>query len=318
MKKLSPLLVLCILAGCSQTQQSADNSGSAATTRQTQPIVNGRIVTGDGHPATTMLAYDVAEHYGETMVGQLGKYRLFCSSSLITPNYVITAGHCICNNESRPTSLDYIRQGVHVMLAQSETDVRKVYDIEAFYPHPDYQCDTQSITLEHDIAIIKLKKPIPVDEIRPIAPLPKLHDIKTAEVDSAEGVTVNDVGFGITHDEFDTRATKHEMVSKIYAYCPRNAPQSKHCGEEIPTYVEYDGNYYLTQRVLDNGFMYTMMGYGSHSSTCSGDSGGPTYVWRDGIPYVAAVHSYVSSLECNQDVFNGDTLVQDKLQRRYR
>ncbi len=311
MKKLYTLLALCILAGCSQTQQSADDSGAAATTQQTQPIVNGRLVTGDKHLATTMLAYDVAERYDEKMVEYLGKYRLFCSSSLITPNFVITAAHCICNGDTKPIDLDQKRYGVHVMLAQSENDVRKVYDIEAFYAHPDYQCDIEAEDLEHDIAILKLKKPVPLDEIRPIAPIPESRAITAAEVDSVEGVTVNDVGFGLTHDEDDSRAIKHEMVSKLYAYCPRTATQSKHCGEGIPTYVDYLGERYVYDYDLDTGFMYTMMGYGSHSSTCSGDSGGPTYVWRDGIPYVAAVHSHVSSLDCTQDVYNGDTVVQD-------
>ena len=124
-------------------------------------------------------------------------------------------------------------------------------------------------------------------------------------------MTVIDVGFGITHDPDDPEDTKHEMTSTIYAYCPANAPQSKHCGEHIPVLDNDNGEMLLYTRVLDSGFMYTMMGHGAHSSTCSGDSGGPTYLWRDGIPFEIGVHSHVSSYACDVDSFNGNTLVSD-------
>lgn len=311
MKKLYPLLALCFLAGCSQAQEFAENSPIAGTTLQKHPIVNGLVVREDGHPATTMLASDVAELYGEKMLGYLGKYRQFCSSSLITPNYVITAAHCICNLDEVPKDLEFERRAMRVLLAHSQKDYRKVYEIESFYPHPGYRCDVSPDGHEHDIAIIKLKEPVPIDEIRPIAPIPPSLNITAEEVDSVEGITVNDVGFGRTHDVDDDDAVKHEMVSKIYAYCPQNARQSKLCSEAIPSYVDYGGEQYLVERYLNSGFLFTMMGYGAHSSTCSGDSGGPTYVWRNGIPFVAAVHSHVSSLDCSQDVYNGDTVVAD-------
>jgi secreted trypsin-like serine protease len=310
MKRINLFLVLCVLAGCNQMQQSSDNASSAATTLQTQPIVNGRVVTGDGHLATTMLAYDVAVHYGEASVDYLGKYKESCSSSLITPNFVITAAHCICNNDPIPKNLDDVRSGMHVLLAQSERDIRKVYDIDAFYAHPSYQCNAQNTTLEHDIAIIKLKAPVPMDEIRPISPVSPSLAITAADVDSVDGVTVVDVGFGLTKAD-DVMAVKHEMVSKLYAYCPENAEQSKHCGEGIPTNIEYEGQTIVYDYVMSTGFMFTMMNYGTHSSTCSGDSGGPTYVWRNGIPYVAAVHSHVSSYDCTTDVYAGNTIVSD-------
>ena len=280
--------------------------------QHSQAVVHGLTVTGDEHLATTMLAYDVAEHYNENAASAYGDYLLFCSSTLITPNYVLTAAHCICNNDPVPVSLERTREGVHVYVAQSEVDVRQKYEIEAFYPHPGYRCDVSPTTLLHDIALLKLKESVPLSVVKPIAPLPPSLQITAEEVDSEDGVTVVDVGFGITHDEEDgIHSDKHKMTSQLYAYCPANAPVSQHCDETITDIDESLGIPLPSEFTPDIGFMYTRMGYGSHSSTCSGDSGGSTYLTRNNIPYVAAVHSHVSSYACSEGTLNGDTIVSE-------
>ncbi len=308
MKRLFiPCLLSLLLPAC----QNGSTEASPEIESQQHAIVNGQLVTGDDHLATTMLATDVAERYGDSFVPWLGEYRLFCSSTLITPNWILTAAHCICVTSPDET-VEQNRQGVYVFLAQSPTDIREKYEIEAFYPHPGYNCtDGENTDLTHDIALLKLKTPVPLSSVKPIAPLPPFLAITATEVDSTDGVTVVDVGFGLTHDETDENSAKHEMISQLYAYCPTSGPQSNLCNTPIHETAQYLGETYSFDYPLSDGFLYTRKGYGSHSSTCSGDSGGSTYLWRNNIPYVAGVHSFVSSYDCDDGTVNGNTIVSD-------
>ena len=310
MRFLLPVCLLIMVASCNNTQP---NDLAVNLQRQNQPVVNGEMVTGDDYLSTTMLAYDVAEHYGEQFLDAYGKLSLFCSSTLITPNYVLTAAHCICNSDRSPIDLDEYRRGVYVFAAQSVYDARHKYEIEAFYPHPNYPCDyVREEGVYDDIAIIKLKNPVPLSEIKPVSPLPPSLAIQASEVDSAEGVTVVDVGFGITKDQLnDPNDTKHVMVSKVFGYCPKTEEQSDKCKEPVPMIIDHGDHTHNTKYYLHDGTIYTRMGYGSHSLICSGDSGGSMYAIRNGIPYVAGVHGFVSSYECNEDELAGSAIVSD-------
>ena len=306
MKWIIPFCVLLLMTACTEM----NNPLPTQLGQNSQAIVNGVPVTGNEHLATTMLAYDVAENMGESFVSMFGKEKQFCSSTLITPNYVLTAAHCICNNDYEYVDLDHMRYGIHVYVAQSTEDIRNTYDIEAFYPHPDYTCN-KSVTLTHDIAILKLKTPVPLSVAKPIAPLPPSLAITADEVTSADGIEVVDVGFGRTYDETEEHSAKHKMTSTIYAYCPIDAPATDNCLTPVPASTEYNGKPYSYDYYLKDGFLYTRRGYGSHSSTCPGDSGGSTYLTRGNIPYLAGIHSHVSSYDCNDGVVNGDTIVSD-------
>ncbi len=309
MRVLLPICMLIMVAACNNAQP---NDSAVNLQRQNQPVVNGERVTGDDYLSTTMIGYDVAEHYGAQFIDVYGKQASFCSSTLITPNYVLTAAHCICNNDPSPVSLDDVRRGVFVYAMQSQDDIRHKYEIESFHPHPDYVCEYATSSLAHDIAIIKLKNPVPLSEVKPVSPLPPSRSIKASEVDSAEGVTVIDVGFGVTKDEAeDAGDYKHVMVSRIYGYCSDVETPSANCAEPVPMIIDHVEHIHHTKYYMKDGFIYTRMGYGSHSLTCSGDSGGSMYAIRDSIPYVVGVHSHVSSYDCNEDELAGSTIVSD-------
>ena len=263
-----------VLSSCSDTQSEPFVPEFG---HHEQAIVNGLMVTGDEHLATMMLANKVSEVYGEDAVSIFGEYRLFCSSTLITPNYVLTAEHCVAGD----------LQGVYVLVGQSEADVRHKYEIEAVETLEEY-----------DIALIKLKTPVPLSIVKPIAPLPPSLAITAEDVDSEAGVTVIDVGFGLTYDSSVKHSEKHKMTSRLYAYCPEVLPQSQYCSRLDIGFA---------------GFMFVNTGYGSHSGICSGDSGGPTFLTRNGIPFVAGVHSF-GSQDCaseSESDFDGYTIVSD-------
>ena len=115
MRVLLPVCLLILIASCNNGQP---NDIVENLQRQNLPVVNGEVVTGDDYLATTMLAYEVAEQYGEKMIELLGEHRSFCSSTLITPNYVLTAAHCICNTDLSPVDLVSMRRGTYVYVAQ--------------------------------------------------------------------------------------------------------------------------------------------------------------------------------------------------------
>ena len=304
MKWFIPCVVFMSVVSCN----SSHKIDALNLEQQKQAIVNGRVVTGNDHLASIMLAYKTTEQYGEKVAELYGEHILFCSSTLITPNYVLTAAHCICDEDGQTETM---RKGVYAYVAQSISDIRAEFEIEAFYPHPGYGCDKPIESLDNDIGLIKLKKPVPLDVVRPIAPLPLSLAITADEVDSEDGVTVVDVGFGVTNSETDPDDTKHEMMSRLYAYCTEKGDQSVHCAETVPTSYEWEGVTYIDDMELGDGFMFTRRGQGAHSSTCPGDSGGSMYIWRNGIPFVAGVHSHVSTYECNLDSIAGSTIVTD-------
>src|SRR5436190_4403684 len=61
-----------------------------------------------------------------------GAFHEICSGTLITPNVVLTAGHCTFFFEDQ-SSLDIV-----FTLDPSPTATSTVYDATAFYTHPDY------------------------------------------------------------------------------------------------------------------------------------------------------------------------------------
>ncbi|MBO4350458.1 MAG: trypsin-like serine protease [Proteobacteria bacterium] len=256
------LMVSCDANQCTDCEQVDLELADIAAKRL--PIINGTRVTGDDYLSTVALVM----HYGSSYNS------VFCTGTLITPNYVLTAGHCISYCKGDDENIENYRPVMRVGIGQSEQTLRQIYEIEKFYTHPKFVCTSTDI--QHDIAILKLKESVPLSIASPTLPMPKLHDITKAEVDGAGGVTATTVGFGKTDANNDMSAgTKYKTSYKVYAYCPaKKAERSKYC----------DGWY-----TANTGFIYFN---DSSTGTCQGDSGGPTFFTRDGMEFVGGVTSY--------------------------
>ena len=266
MKKIQwlwPIMASMVFGAC-DTNSNQMVSPDKVTVRNL-PIINGKRVTGDNWLSTVAL---VIEYWS-------GSYSAICTGTLISPSYVMTAGHCVAEckgDEFNPA--DYLSM-MRVGIGQSENSLRKVYEIEAVYPHPNFVC-TQSTSggayIDNDIAIIKLKKPVPISEVTPSMVISPNLDMTPSEVDSGK-VTTTAVGFGKTNAYSDTSGTKYETNLPVFAYCPVSRSRSSKC------------SYSFAQR----HFIFT---YSDTTGTCQGDSGGPLFWKKNDINYVVGITSY--------------------------
>ncbi|KAH0819926.1 hypothetical protein GEV33_002865 [Tenebrio molitor] len=161
----------------------------------------------------------------------------YCGGSLISENYVLTAGHC-----GEDAVEAHVTLGAHKPLQTEDTQVQSVSkDIKI---HEDYDGDQ----VINDVGLIKLPESVTLnDAIKPVT-LPSKAD---ADNDFA-GETARVSGWGLT-DGFDTD------LSEVLNYVDVEVISNEKCEDTFGSLVP--------SILCTSGDAYT--------GSCSGDSGGP-------------------------------------------
>ncbi|HOX47464.1 MAG TPA: trypsin-like serine protease [Myxococcota bacterium] len=207
-----------------------------------------------GRPIFYGTTDNVASHTAVVAITNGSGTGYYCSGTLIAPDVVLTAAHCLQGETAAGTDIFFGANAYQPAGGQ----YRSVSDLE---PHPQYD------GWLNDIALIRMSSAAPAG-IAPILALPEALGLTSADNNTT---TVDFSGFGLT--ENDTDGVKLHVDGTIALVCAG------------PADCTYSGN-----DVVAMSFAYSQAG--SIGGPCSGDSGGPAFVVRDGVEYVAGVTSY--------------------------
>ncbi|OLY81252.1 CUB and peptidase domain-containing protein 1 [Smittium mucronatum] len=260
MHLLSTLRVILSLTGVicanytifTDTNSASDNQTSIATS-----IVNGMVTSTDYYPFISQLY--ITENNGFS-------YSFICTAELIGQQHIITAAHCVSDDNMKLRSPSLFRLNIGSATLATLSDIINFYTVTNIYGAGF------ATSFANDVVILRLNKPVPSSIATPV----KIYPYKITA-----NLPVEVAGFGSIY--------YGGPISKTLLRTLINVSDSSNCSAFNPDWANNSGP--LVCSISING-----------NAACNGDSGGPMVAKLNGKRVLVGTVSWGENMDPKSNI----------------